>query len=346
MAPSTKVLRVGIIGAGANTRSRHIPGFQAIDGVEVVAVCNRSTESGQRVADQFGIARVTVKAADIIEANDIDAICVGTWPYLHHDLTLATLKAGKHLLTEARMAMNLTEARAMHRAAEASDRVAMIVPSPFYLKYEPTLLALLRDGFFGDLLDIHVRGLGGAYDPAAPLQWRQRRALSGNNIMSMGILNEAIRRYAGHEQSVMAHGKVFTPQRVDPETSTLKAADVPESLGIVCELMSGATAVYHISTVARLGVNGAMEFYGTRGAFKLENGEAFIAGAADRTWQALQVEAGKEGGWRVEQDFIDAIRDGKPVTHTNFTDGVAYMEFTEAVQISLREGRRVQLPLP
>ena len=38
MAPSTKVLRVGIIGAGANTRSRHIPGFQAIDGVEVVDV--------------------------------------------------------------------------------------------------------------------------------------------------------------------------------------------------------------------------------------------------------------------------------------------------------------------
>ena len=42
-------IRVGIIGAGANTRDRHIPGLQAIDGVEIVAVCNRSQASGERV---------------------------------------------------------------------------------------------------------------------------------------------------------------------------------------------------------------------------------------------------------------------------------------------------------
>ena len=39
------------------------------------------------------------------------------------------------------------------------------------------------------------------------------------------------------------------------------------------------------------------------------------------------------------------IRDGRPVTHTSFADGVKYMEFTEAVQISMAEGRRVELPL-
>lgn len=39
-----KVVRIGLIGAGANTRLRHIPGFQAIPGVEIVAVCNRSAE--------------------------------------------------------------------------------------------------------------------------------------------------------------------------------------------------------------------------------------------------------------------------------------------------------------
>ena len=50
-------------------------------------------------------------------------------------------------------------------------------------------------------------------------------------------------------------------------------------------------------------------------------------------------------GWQVEEDFVDAIRDGRPVTHTSFADGVKYMEFTEAVQISMAEGRRVELPL-
>ena len=51
-------LRIGIVGAGENTRTRHIPGFQKIEGVEVVAVCNRSRVSGQKVADEFGIPAV------------------------------------------------------------------------------------------------------------------------------------------------------------------------------------------------------------------------------------------------------------------------------------------------
>lgn len=241
--------------------------------------------------------------------------------------------------------MNLAEARQMHEAAEAATTVSMIVPSPFYLKYEPTLLDMLDEGAFGDLLEIHVRGMGGRYQPDAPLAWRQRKDLSGNNIMSMGILNEAIRRYAGHERSVMAHGKIFTGQRMNEESGQLEPADVPESLGIICELESGATAVYHVSTVAHLGTNGALEFYGTRGSFKLENNEAYVADLKDRSWQPLTVAPEKEGGWRVEQDFIDAIRDGAPVTHTSFSDGVRYMEFTEAVTLSLREGRRIDLPL-
>ena len=44
-------------------------------------------------------------------------------------------------------------------------------------------------------------------------------------------------------------------------------------------------------------------------------------------------------------EFVDAIRDGTTVTHTSFDDGVKYMEFTEAVNVSLAEGRRVELPL-
>ena len=49
-------IRIGIVGAGANTKEKHIPGFQALDGVEIVSVANRSRESGQRVADEYGIS--------------------------------------------------------------------------------------------------------------------------------------------------------------------------------------------------------------------------------------------------------------------------------------------------
>ena len=51
-------INIGVIGAGNNTRVRHFPGLKAIDGVELVSVCNRSRESSQRVADQFNIPKV------------------------------------------------------------------------------------------------------------------------------------------------------------------------------------------------------------------------------------------------------------------------------------------------
>ena len=337
-------LRIGIIGAGGNTKLRHIPGFQAIEDVEVVAVCNRSITSSKNVADAFSIPRIAKEPNEIINADDIDAICIGTWPYMHKHLTISSLKAGKHVLTEARMAMNLAEAREMLVASKATNKISMVVPAPRNLKHEPTVLGMLEEGFFGELLEIHVAALGGQYDPSSPLHWRNRRDLSGNNIMSMGIQNETVRRYAGHEKSVIAYGNIFTKERMDNETGQLARVDVPDSLGIVAEHVSGATAVYHLSNVAHLGYNN-MAFYGTKASLKYEGNDAFIATRDNNKWRLLEVEESKEGRWRVEEEFVEAINLGKPITHTNFSDGLRYMEFTEAVQISITEGRRVSLPL-
>jgi len=342
-------LRIGIVGAGENTRLQHIPGFQDIEDVEVVAVCNRTEASGKKVAEEFGIPIVHNDWNELVSSDQIDAVCIGTWPYLHGPITIAALSAGKHVLTEARMCMNLKEAQAMHYEAERSDCVAMIVPAPFYLTAEPTLLSMLEDGFFGQILEIEVRGLAGGFDPEAPLHWRQRRDLSGQNIMALGIFNETVRRYAGHEKSVIAHGAIFTRDRVDPETGLSGVADVPESIGVVSEMESGATAVYHLSSVARLGDSFTFEFYGTKGCFKMEGGTAFnpgkvwVAGEEDEALRLLKLPEQPRNGWRVEEEFVEAIRLGEPVTHTNFADGLRYMEFTEAVQMSLKEGRKINL---
>lgn len=337
-------LRIGIVGAGANTRLRHIPGFQKIKGVEVVAVCNRSRQSGQKVAAEFKIPKVLTDWKELVHSSEVDAVCVGTWPYLHCPIVLEALKAGKHVLTEARMAMNLAEARQMYTASQKSDRVAMIVPAPMWLETEAALLQRVRDGFFGDFLEIQVRGLSGQYHPETPLHWRQRRDLSGMNTMALGILNETVRRYAGHEKSALASATIFTPKRQDPETGQPRAVDVPESLGVVARMESGATAVYHLSSVARFG-DTSLEVYGTKGTFKLSGDQCLIAGAGDQALKPLEVPPQQRGGWRVEEEFAEAVLEGKPVSHTRFADGVKYMEFTEAVNISLREGRQVELPL-
>ena len=61
---------------------------------------------------------------------------------------------------------------------------------------------MLEDDFFGDLIEVEVRGFEGVYNPDTPLHWRQQRDFSGQNIMTLGILNETVRRYAGHEKHV------------------------------------------------------------------------------------------------------------------------------------------------
>src|SRR5690242_15679220 len=90
-AMADKAIRVGFVGAGANTRKHHIPKLKAQPGVSLVAVANRSKESGEKVAREFGIGRVHAGWQEIVNASDIDAVCIGTWPYVHAEMTTAAL---------------------------------------------------------------------------------------------------------------------------------------------------------------------------------------------------------------------------------------------------------------
>src|SRR5438445_10574265 len=98
---ASETLRMGLIGAGANTKRRHIPGLHALPGVEIVAVCNRRPESTDAVAREYGIPRTFERWEKLVADPDIDAVVIGTWPYLHCPITLAALESGKHALTEA-----------------------------------------------------------------------------------------------------------------------------------------------------------------------------------------------------------------------------------------------------
>ena len=87
-------VRVGVVGAGANTTARHIPLLQGIDGVEIVGVVNRSESSSSTVAKRFGIPKTYGHWEQAVADRDTNAILIGTWPYLHCPVTLAALDAG------------------------------------------------------------------------------------------------------------------------------------------------------------------------------------------------------------------------------------------------------------
>src|SRR5262249_60535753 len=107
-------------------------------------------------------------------------------------ITLAARAAGKHGLTEARMAMNAAEARMMLEAAKGKPGlVAQVVPSPFGLKGLEVVADLLAGGFVGAVREVVVvHRHDGLADPAAPLHWRQDAALSGCNMLKPGILHQ------------------------------------------------------------------------------------------------------------------------------------------------------------
>ena len=342
---SSEPIRVGIVGAGANTRDRHIPGLQAIAGVEIVSVCNRSAESSDRVAEQFGIPTTYAHWNELVDAPDTNAIVIGTWPYLHCQATLAALAAGKHVLCEARMAMNATEAWEMYDAAQANPHlVVQIVPSPMTLRVDATLQRLIASGYLGDLLAIEVRVGGDFLDAAAPLHWRQDFDLSGFNIMSMGIWYEAILRWVGEATRVQAMGKIFTQMRAD-ETGAPRAVRVPEHVDVVADMACGAQLHMQVSSVT--GLAGAPEafLFGSEGTLRVAADTLYGGKRGDDVMQEIPIPAEEAGGWRVEEEFINAIRGLEKITHTTPLSGVKYMEFTEAVTRSMQTGQVIALPL-
>lgn len=341
---SDQPIRVGVVGAGANTRLHHIPKLQAIPGVEVVSVSNRSRASSERVAQEFTIPTVYDSWWELIQAEDTDAIVIGTWPYMHKTLVLAALAANKHVLCEARMAMDATEAAQMVEAARAKPHLtAQIVPSPFTLGVDKTVKRLLAEGYVGELLAIEARAGGQFLDRDAPLHWRQNRDLSGLNVMSMGIWYEALLRWVGEATRVTALGKTFVKMRRDDERGELKPARVPEYINVLADMACGAQLSLTVSAATGLAQPDGVYLFGSEGTLHFSGGKLFGGRKGDKSLAPIEISAHEAGGWRVEEEFVNAIRGLEPITHTSFADGLKYMQFTEAVARSMAEARTIAL---
>jgi len=348
------VLRVGIVGAGANTRKFHIPGLQQQPGVEVVAVANRSRESGQRAADEFGIPRVADDWREIVEDDGIDAVCIGTWPYLHAPVTIAALEEGKHVLCEARMAMNASQAHAMLDTARANPHLtAQIVPAPHTLALDRTIVEMIGEGYIGDLVAVDAHVTLGSDFPAweAPPHWRHSRDLSGNNIMTLGIWYEAMMRWVGPASTVTSLAQSVVRHRTDSEGRRV-TMEIPDHIDVLCRLAQGGQMRCSVTTVEGLAPPTSIALYGTKGTLKITeggNGESALVlwGGRRRNKRLRKVDIAPEkvGGWRVEEEFVNAVRGTEPVTHTDFATAVKYMEWTDAVSLSARTGETVRLPL-
>lgn len=332
-------IRIGIIGAGANSRHQHLPRLQAIDGVSLEVVCNQHEESSRRVAKDFQIPRIASNWEEVAQDPELDAIVIGTWPYLHAPITLAALAAGKHVLCEARMAMNAKEAADMLGASHSRpELVAQVVPSPFTLAWDRYLTHLISEGRIGTLLAIDVFANCGSFlDADRPFSWRDDIELSGLNTMMLGIYYEAMARWVGHAATVNANSHRWVTERKDADGNR-KIVHIPDHLDVFGHLESGAS--YHIRCSQ---VTGACPtpndfiLYGSEGTLRLnipakELTLTLPSGAST----PLEVPDELREEWRVEEEFIGAILGRESIRLTTFAEGLRYMQFTQQVADALK----------
>ena len=208
---------------------------------------------------------------------------------------------------------------------------------------------MITDGFIGDLITIEARTTTGTFlQPDTTLHWRQDRNLSGNNIMNMGIWYEIIMRWLGPVTSVQALGQTIVKYRKN-ESGQRQACTIPDHVEILGEMAQGGQLRLSVSAVTGHIPMIDVHVCGTHGTLRLTDAggelELFSGKPGAKKLKLVRIPKNKQNYWRVEEEFINAIRGKEIVTHTDLATGVQYMQWTDAVSTALRTGEKVKLPL-
>lgn len=342
-----KKIRIGIIGAGQNTCAIHIPNFLKIPHVVITHVCNRSVLSSKKVAEQFNIPNIEEKWQAIIENSDIDAVLIGTWPYMHCPITLAALKNGKHVLCEARMAMNLSEAIIMLQTSRVCwNLVAQLVPASLSFSVDNTIKEILLNDILGEILHVEIKhNNSGFFKSDDFLHWRQDFWKSGYNILTMGIWYECMMRWLGEADDVFANGCVEKKLKYDNEAKSLVPVIIPDHIDVIANLKCGATAYFQFSNMIEKNNDNGVCVYGNKASlfFEYSSQKLYIRDRFKVATEEYSVPSKNKVEWTVERDFINSILNKEPVKLTKFEDGVKYMAFTESVFSSLEKRKLIKI---
>jgi predicted dehydrogenase len=144
-------LRVGVLGAGAWAIANHIPALARRSDVELVAVNRLEGDSLRRIKDRFGFAYASTDYRQVLDHN-LDVVLVTSPAAFHHELALAAIESGAHVLVEKPFTITPADAWELVRAAERSERHIVLA---FGWHYRPIVMAakdLMEDGAgFGEI---------------------------------------------------------------------------------------------------------------------------------------------------------------------------------------------------
>ena len=145
------MLRIGMIGCGKIAQVRHIPEYADNEEAVLAGFYDLNDERAKALAAQYG-GTVYRTYQEMLEDDGIDAVSVCTANDSHAQITIAALKAGKHVLCEKPMALSLEECEAMVRAAEEADRYLMIGHNQRLAKAHARARQLVVEGRIGRIV--------------------------------------------------------------------------------------------------------------------------------------------------------------------------------------------------
>ena len=258
---------------------RNVASFFDVPAFEQRVLVGRDAAGVAEAAAKFGWAESSTDWRAVIARDDIDIVDICAPGFMHAEIAVAALAAGKHVLVEKPLANSLAEAEAMTAAAKSARSQGIQSMVGFNYRRIPALALareLISEGRLGA-----VRHLRAAYlqdwlvDPEAPMTWRLNRDTAGSGALG-DIASHAI------DQVLFLLGEEVTEVsgRLHTFTSQRPGADGPEEVTVddaawaTLSMASGAVASVEVSRVATGRKNSLkLEIYGEKGSilFDLEN---------------------------------------------------------------------------
>jgi predicted dehydrogenase len=339
-----ETLGIGIVGVGW-VAGEHVKAYLKNPNTRIVAVCGRDEGRAREKVKGWGLdCSVYTDYAKMISRPDIDIISICTPNDLHVEQSVLAAEAGKNMLIEKPLALDVEGLRRM-RDAVRKNRVKTVVG--FVLRWNPlftTIKQLIGDGalgriFYGEVDYFH--GIGPWYKQ---YEWNVKRSIGGSSLLSAGChAVDGIRWFTGEEAaevtsySTHSHNKNFQYE-YDPTSVTI----IKFRSGAIGKVASSLECVQpYIFNIALMGDKGTLKNNQLYSPSKFPGQTAFatiptiLPDSGDVTHHPFQGEI---------DHLVECIQKDKE-SHVNVEDAVKTHEIILAADMSAAQGRPVKLPL-
>ena len=266
--------RIGYIGAGWTDRVQ-IPAF-TLGGLQAQAISSGHVDNARRVADTHHIPEVFATWQELVASPNVDIVSIVTPPDTHKQIAIAALQAGKNVVCEKPMALNVGEAEEMFAAAQAAPGQLAIIDHQ--LRFHPLRMQLrqmIKDGAIGNVIRIEMQRLGpDRLDAERPYSWWADVARGGGMLNAVGShMIDLARWCVGRIDGVAGQLQVghFTRKNADGAMQQVTADDHADVLVRFSHGVQGLIVASGL-TPGGFGINTLV--VGSEGALKLDNHDA------------------------------------------------------------------------